>query len=118
MYIPMVLTIGIHFGMLLAGKTRYPPVDACVSSGHLERPAGGHSGYRTGHADTRRHMDVRHEPEKHQQRNRNMVHRGCNLREKAHCLRSKESSPLSVPDVTVNTHRGACASYKPAQNGQ
>ena len=24
MYIPMVLTIGIHFGMLLAGKTRYP----------------------------------------------------------------------------------------------
>ena len=24
MYIPMVLLIGIHFGMLLAGKTRYP----------------------------------------------------------------------------------------------
>ena len=24
MYLPMVLAIGIHFGMLLAGKTRYP----------------------------------------------------------------------------------------------
>ena len=24
MYLPMVLVIGIHFGMLLAGKTRYP----------------------------------------------------------------------------------------------
>ena len=65
-----------------------------------------------------RHMDVRHEPEQHQQRNRNMVHRGCNLREKAHCLRSKESCSLSVPDVTVNTHRRVYASYKPVQNGQ
>lgn len=24
MYLPMVLAIGIHFAMLLAGKTRYP----------------------------------------------------------------------------------------------
>lgn len=115
---PMALTIGIHFGMLLAGKTRYPrwmfafhPVTwnvLLVVIPDIAQAMGG--------ADC--HMDVCHEPEQHQQRNCNMVHRGCNLREKAHCLRSKESSSLSVPDVTVNTHRGVYASYKPAQNGQ
>lgn len=53
--------------------------DARVSSGHMERSARRHSGYRTGHADTRRHMDVRHEPEQRKQRDRALVHRGSDL---------------------------------------
>ena len=84
MYIPMVLFIGIHFVMLLAGKTRYPrwmlafhPVtwntllvvipDIAQA---MQVPAA--------------HMDVRDEPEQHQQRHRGLVHSGCGLWKRAH----------------------------------
>ena len=80
MYVPMLLVFGIHFVMLLAGKTRYPRWMLVFPSGHMESfcwllfpilqqamqvPAS--------------HMDVRNEPEQHQHRHRDLVHRGCGL---------------------------------------
>ena len=59
-------------------KKPISPVDARFSSGHMEPSARSYSGYCTGHADTCCHMDVRHEPEQHKQRDRDLVHSGCN----------------------------------------
>ncbi len=59
-------------------KNPISPVDARFSSGHMEPSARSYSGYCTGHADTCCHMDVRYEPEQHKQRDRDLVHSGCN----------------------------------------
>lgn len=56
-------------------KNPVSPVDARVSSAHLERSSRRHSGSCAGDAGTGCHMDVRHEPEQHKQRHRDLVHR-------------------------------------------
>ena len=65
-------------------------MDTRFPSGHMEHSAGCCSWYCTGHAGARRHMDVRNEPKQHEQRNRDLVHRGCGLWEKSHSIK-KES---------------------------
>ncbi len=75
----MILVFAIHFVMLLAGKTRYSEMDACVSSGHMEPSAGGSTGYCTGDAGAGGYMDVSDEPEQHEQCHYGLVHRGCGL---------------------------------------
>ena len=48
-------------------------------SGHVESSAGRSSGYCAGDAGAGGHMDVRDEPERHEYRHRDLVHRGCGL---------------------------------------
>ena len=48
-------------------------------SGHAESSAGRSSGYCAGDAGAGGHMDVRDEPEQHEYRHRDLVHRGCGL---------------------------------------
>ena len=60
-------------------KNPVSPVDARVSSAHLERSSRRHSGSCAGDAGTGCHMDVRHEPEQHKQRHRDLVHRSGKL---------------------------------------
>ncbi len=66
-------------------------MDARVSSGHMERSARRNCGYRTGYAGTRRNVDVRYEPEQHEQLHRNLVHSGSDLSEEAY------TEKLSIP---------------------
>ena len=62
--------------------------DGCsFLSGHMEYFASGDSGYRTGNADARSHMDVRYEPEQHQHLYRNLVHSRGHLSEEIHTKR-------------------------------
>ena len=48
-------------------------------SGYVESSAGRSSGYCAGDAGVGGHMDVRDEPERHEYRHRDLVHRGCGL---------------------------------------
>ena len=60
-------------------KNPVSPVDARVSSAHLERSSRRHSGSCAGNAGTGCHMDVRHEPEQRKQRHCDLVHRSGKL---------------------------------------
>ena len=54
-------------------------MDACVSSGRMESSAGRSTGYCAGDADAGGYMDVRDEPEQHEQCHPDLVHRGCSV---------------------------------------
>ena len=84
MYLPMALLIGDPFCDAAYRETPLSQMDAHIPSCYMESPACCHSGYCAGHADTGCHMDVCYEPEQHEQCNRDLVHCGRNLREKAH----------------------------------
>lgn len=71
-------------------------MDAPFSSGHMEHSACGDSGYRTGNADARSHMDVCYEPEQHQHLYRNLVHSRGNLLEETHINRDVHESDQTV----------------------
>lgn len=60
-------------------KNALSEMDACVSSGHMESSAGRSTGYCAGDADAGGYMDVRDEPEQHEQRHPDLVHHGCGV---------------------------------------
>ena len=60
-------------------KNALSKVDACFPSGHMEPSAGCSTGYCAGNADAGGYMDVRDEPEQHEQCYHDLVHRGCGL---------------------------------------
>ena len=61
------------------GQDTVFPVDAGFSPGHMESSAGRSTGYCAGDADAGGYMDVRDEPEQHEQCHYGLVHRGCGL---------------------------------------
>ena len=60
-------------------KNALSEMDACVSSGHMEPPVDRSSRYCTGDAGAGGHMDVRNEPEQHEQCHHGLVHRSCGV---------------------------------------
>ncbi len=79
MYVPMLLVFWYPFCDAACRKNALSKVDACFPSGHMEPSAGCSTGYCAGNADAGGYMDVRDEPEQHEQCYHDLVHRGCGL---------------------------------------